>query len=224
MARYTYSDEADELEEGGYERSSDTLGADVGIQPGYSAVINSPEFSQALKRQKRGFVIGVVAILAIVVVIAAVVAFSRHGDSATTIGTFVASLIVVFLILGIMFIVRAIKRGVDKDWDGEVLNKATTEKKVRHGSGDDSYYRKHKAFVVEFRTDEGKQKKLTELDRPRFYALVQEGDRVRYHNGLPFPYEKYDKTQDADVVCPFCSELAPITETNCPKCKQPLLR
>ena len=56
------------------------------------------------------------------------------------------------------------------------------------------------------------------------YGYLNVGDRVRYHPQLSVPLEKYDKTRDGCLICPFCGQPMPIENDYCDKCKKPLLR
>ena len=217
MATYTYDDN-EELEE---EDEFGPTGAELGIEPGYSKVYDSPEFQAHIKGQRRGWVIGFVLAFVISIVAGAFVSFfGKKANPAVFVGVVIV-LILCFIILGIVY---AIKNAFNRNWDGVVEAKTETTKRVRHGSGDDSYYRTHSAWLIEFRTDAGKRKKYTELDSPKLYKLVEEGDRVRYHKVLPYPYEKFDKTADRAVQCSFCGALVPISEETCPRCKKYVLR
>ena len=48
------------------------------------------------------------------------------------------------------------------------------------------------------------------------------GDRVRYHPDIDY-YEKYDKSNDTHILCPFCNKVNPISDDVC-KCGAPVLK
>ena len=56
------------------------------------------------------------------------------------------------------------------------------------------------------------------------YDYLEVGDRVRFHPRLNVALEKYDKTGDEYLLCPFCGRQNPLDAHACVKCTRPLLR
>jgi hypothetical protein len=81
----------------------------------------------------------------------------------------------------------------------------------------------HTYYVVKVRKDSGGVKKHKWRDIPGFTAITTIGDRVRHHKGFYY-YEKYDKSQDPQIMCAACMSFVDKEQEVCPRCKCPLLK
>lgn len=53
---------------------------------------------------------------------------------------------------------------------------------------------------------------------------LNEGDRLRYLPQFPLPFEKYDKSRDAEIPCLFCGRMNPVKNDNCTFCHNPMIK
>lgn len=117
-----------------------------------------------------------------------------------------------------------------KSWDGEVISKheEEREKTVRHGSGKHARYERvsYTVYVIQVLLDsEDSYNIVYETDTVEgkyYYENFNEGDRIRYHGKLHY-YEKYDKSKDTFVLCPFCKTVNYIKSSKC-ECGAPLIK
>lgn len=187
---------------------------DPTLDVGFSPKIDSEEFRAAAKKANKTHVLtlaGVAILLAPIVT--AIAALIRPSTASIFIG---AGIVVEVFVL-IIVISLLLKRFAGKSWDGEVVRKRI----ARESSGSQRGTRR--VYITEFRTDDGRKKKYKERTLHHVYNYLAEGDRVRYHPELNYPFEKYDKTHDDTVMCPFCGSLQAIELDTCPTCNKPLL-
>lgn len=119
----------------------------------------------------------------------------------------------VFVICFVVVICTLVKRGVAKTWDGEVVELYCASS----DEGPDSY-------VIVCRTDVGKKRKVQDPSGHALFDYLEVGDRVRFHPRLNYPLEKYDKTRDSVLVCPFCGTWSKLDAVACERREKPLLR
>ena len=189
--------------------------AAAGVTPGFSARINDAEFQQATKKGNRTFLI---ILIIVALALAPLVTFIAWLINPQDVSLMIGAYFVVELIVIIIVIVQLIKRFRGKCWDGEVVGKYVGKER----SGNSGI--RTAVYVTQFVTDQGKKKRHKEKGRSVFYDYLQVGDRVRYHPQLSFPFEKYDKTTSARLVCPFCGIVQDIESDYCGGCGKPLLK
>lgn len=56
-----------------------------------------------------------------------------------------------------------------------------------------------------------------------FTHYFKKGELVRHHSGYEIP-EKYDKTEDDEILCIVCGEFSPVSKNQCPYCGGVLLK
>lgn len=183
---------------------------------GFSIRISNPAFA-AYKRKS-----GIWSILfALILAVIALIGFPIYGNASGEI-EWPSSLYYGFGIGG-MFIaialIQILKRALDKTWDGTVENKKTYKQRERVQGG----YTFHTYYTMKVRKDSGGVKKHKWRDTPGLYDYYNTGDRVRHHKGFYY-YEKYDKSQDAQIMCAACMSFIDKNEDICPRCKCPLLK
>ncbi|MBQ9058937.1 MAG: hypothetical protein IJ125_07120 [Atopobiaceae bacterium] len=185
------------------------------IQPGYSTRINSPEFQLAMKSSNKTFAITslLTALLLAPLLMLAVSFFSKEPIQNLIIpGLFVELVILIFVA------VSAVKRAAGKTWDGEVIEQFIDHELTKDSDRNDEVY------VTVIRKESGKKFKHKEHTLHPVFDYLETGDEVRYHPKLNFPFEKYDKSADSYLVCPFCCTKQDISADSCANCKKPLLK
>lgn len=187
--------------------------AAAGVSSGFSTRIDSAEFQEAMGKGNRTFTI---AMILVALLLAPAIVGIAAVLSPNSLGVFVVVGAIVEIIVVILVVRTMLKRFAGKSWDGEVIAQLT----ARERSGN----RSRKVYITEFAVDGGGKKKQKESVRHPMYDYLAVGDRVRYHPQLTFPYEKYDKTADANLLCPFCGNFQPIENDYCDKCNKPLLK
>lgn len=184
---------------------------------GFSPKINDPAFASYKKKSVTwSFVFA--CILAII----AIIGFPVYGNASGEIdwpnslyyGIGIGGMFVVIALL------QTIKRGFDKTWDGVVEYKHSYRERERN-RGAVAYYRT--VYVLKIRKDSGGTKKHKWRDMPGPYNYYNSVDRVRHHKGFYF-YEKYNKSNDTQIMCAACMSFNDISADVCTKCKCPLLK
>lgn len=184
---------------------------------GFSVKISDPAFA-AYKRKS-----GIWSILfALILAVIALIGFPIYGNASGEIEW--PNSLYYGLGIGGMFIVIALiqilKRALDKTWDGTVENKKTYRRREQVKGG---YARTHIYYTLKVRKDSGGVKKHKWRDTPSLYDYYNTGDRVRHHKGFYY-YEKYNKSQDEQIMCAACMSFIDKDEDICPMCKCPLLK
>jgi|GEM_PF-4369570 len=181
----------------------------AGIEPGFSSKFDAPEFQAALKtgnsfntRLLLGLTLGLPPAITLIALLV----------SPQSAAISIAVCIVVYLIVIPVVAYFLIKRNTAKPWDGEVVDLVCR-----------TSYKSADMYCIICRTDEGKQQKVQDYGRSMFDYL-HIGDRVRFHPRLNVPLEKYDKTHDSYLLCPFCGRQQSLSNDSCDKCGKPLLK
>ena len=180
---------------------------------GFSEDVNSPELQAALAKSRR-----ITRITAAVLVVLPLVGFLIYGIVNDKIASAVPTGLIVSLVFLIVTLIVMLRRKLDRPFDGEV-----TEKRVKTGRrsrGDLSYSRRDYFLIL--RTDDGKRKKKGAAKT--VFDSCRVGDRMRYHPEFAQPFEKYDKSGDAQVVCMMCARANPIENDHCSFCRNLLVR
>lgn len=187
------------------------------VRIGYSDKINDPAFTRYKKNSNSWS-----AIFSLILAVIAIIAFPIYGKSSGEIdwpqslyyGMGIGGMFIVIAILQI------IKRGFDKTWDGVVIDKNSYSVRERDNDG---HYHQHMIYILKIRKDSGSIKKHRTRDIPGPYGYYNIGDRIRHHKGFYY-YEKYDKSNDSQIMCAACNSMNDIGLDQCQRCKCPLLK
>ena len=184
---------------------------------GFSLKINDPKFA-SYKKQSVAWPFIFSGILAVI----AIVGFPIYGNSSGEIdwpdslfyGIGIGSMFIIIALL------QTLKRGFDKTWDGVVEFKDSYTKKERNRNGR-TYY--HTYYIIRVKKDFGGTKSHKWRDTPGLYGYYNVGDKVRHHKGFSY-YEKYDKSNDTQIMCAACMSFQDMDKEFCSRCKCPLLK
>ncbi len=184
---------------------------------GYSKVVSSPEFIAKLREHNfynllKGllFIVGPMAILFIYSFLTKRIT----SNEAIMFGLVIGAIISFFL--SIIFL----KRTFGKPWEGMVMSKRFETRIRQKGRYHSETY---VAYVLTLTTDTGKNKDIEELDHSGYYyEHFNIEDRVKYHPSFDY-YEKFDKTNDSEVLCPFCLKVVSIERNKC-SCGTPVIK
>lgn len=184
---------------------------------GFSSKISDPAFASYKKKS-----VAWAFIFAGILTVIAMIGFPIYGNMSGEID-WPESL---FYGIGIggMFIVIALlqtlKKGLDKTWDGVVEYKDAYTIKERNRNKQTHY---HMIYILKIKKDSGGTKKHKWRDIPGVYNYYNIGDKVRHHKGFSY-YEKYDKSDDIQIMCAACMCFQDIDKDICPRCKCPILK
>ena len=188
---------------------------------GFSRRAQNEDFIDAMRSQiKKNFKYAIISIPIIFIVIIAIVAVisAKQGDKGNAIFPTAAFLFLVFVGIAIGTLVSLIKNlgRLKKDSiDGMILKTRKWE------TVSDENHTSHTKCYIIIKSDEGKKIKIKDRSALTFYPHVNEGDRVRFHPGYPFPIELYDKSKGN--ICVFCGNVTNATADRCERCKNPML-
>lgn len=182
----------------------------AGIEVGFSPKFDTPEFQTAMGASNKSYTLMIIAIIILFPILVTIVGTFTMGPVGIAGGVF---FFFITLFVGIYFL---IKRNAGKTWDGEVIDLIQIRQRDSHGR------RKAASHRVLCRTDVGKKVKV--IDDSGMHSYLNIGDRVRFHPRLNVPLEKYDKTHDTYLLCPFCRSRQPLDVDYCTECGKPLLK
>lgn len=185
---------------------------------GFSPRIQDPAFDKYRKNAKKWALL-----FAVILFVIACIGFPIYGNASGEIDW--PQSLYYGMGIGGMFVVIALiqtmRQSRDTTWDGTVVDKNAVRKQRndRDGTGVTTYMQ----YTVVIRKDDGKTKKHASYDQPGLYNYLRVGDRVRHHKGFAV-YEKYDKSQDAEIMCVACAKMNSILTDVCDRCKCPVLK
>ena len=184
---------------------------------GYSKVVTTPEFIAKLRQHNlKSLLKGLLLTFSPLIILLIMSLFSRditHKD-ALNFGLGIAVVIAFFLSIIIL------KRAFGKSWEGMVMARRVESRVRRKNRGRDETY---VVYVLTLITDTGETKFIEEFYHSGFYYNhFNVEDRVKYHPSFDY-YEKFDKTNDIELLCPFCSNVVSIKKTHC-SCGTPLIK
>lgn len=109
----------------------------------------------------------------------------------------------------------------DKTFDGELKSLRRVVRKNAEDSESKKHYSYH-TFVIK---KGGKEMTYVFKGHPDmdFTQYFKKGELVRHHAGYEIP-EKYDKTEDDEILCIICGEFSPVDKNQCPYCGGVLLK
>ena len=186
------------------------------LAPGYAQNIDAEPVLAALKKQNR-----ITVIASAVLIVLPLIVFMIYGALASpmTIGAAIAMGIFISFVIALVVIITTLKRKLGKPFEGTVADK----KHVRHsGVGRSRKTRSRSQWYICIDCDDGKRRKKDATST--VYNYLQIGDRVRYLPQFPQPFEKYDKSRDAEIPCMFCGKMNPPENETCSACKNPMVK
>lgn len=183
---------------------------------GFSSKINDPAFAKYRRDVKRwsflfSFILAAIALFA----------FPIYGNKTGEIDW--PDSIFYGMGIGAMFILiaglQALKRRLDKTWDGGVIVKESKRRRQRIKNTIES----RMEYVIQIQKEDGSIKRHKWVDTPGLFDYYNIGDKVRHHKGF-FYYEKYDKSKDTEIICAACNTFNDINLDACQRCQRPLLK
>ncbi|MEA4889129.1 MAG: zinc ribbon domain-containing protein [Clostridiaceae bacterium] len=188
------------------------------LPAGFSPRINDPSFDRYKKKSRQWSFL-----FALILAVAAIAGFPIYGHYSGEVD-WPASLYYGMGIGGMFLVIallQTLRRGMDKTWDGVVADKKTYRVVEHHDDEHTPSYRQQ--YVLKIRKDSGRIKKHKWYDQPALYEYYAIGDRIRHHKGLLY-YEKFDKSQDKQILCAACLSFIDAQQDQCPRCKCPILK
>ncbi len=200
--------------------SANTAAGESQMKVGYSDRINDPAIRAAMKKNSKATVI--FALIMVIVPIIGFVIYSQvTGNMELTRALMYGGIIsAVFLLFAVISTIRS---RTEKSYDATVISKNSRRKYLHNDSDGNDMYTE---YIITVRTTDGRTRKIIENDRSlnQAYDYLQVGDRFRYHPGLNFRYELYDKSKAPFLPCVNCATKNPIGADKCSKCGLPLLK
>ncbi len=185
---------------------------------GFSARISDPAFDKYRKNSKRWALL-----FSLILFVAACIGFPIYGNASGEID-FPRSLYYGMGIGGmfvVIALIQTIRQGRDRTWDGTVTDKTAVRKTRQDNDG--SGHQHYMEYTVVVRRDDGRTKRHRSTNTPGLYNYLRTGERVRHHKGF-YVYEKYDKSQDAEIMCVACGKMNSVLADTCERCKCPVLK
>ncbi len=185
---------------------------------GWSAVANSPEMVETIKKNKRSAV-GWTWVFTLLFPVGFLIAGLLSDEVPLSEALIIGSGLGLLMLAINSWRIAGMKKPV---WDGVVTNKL--EKKRYKRDHDNCSSQSYLEYIVLIRTERGKKKRIVERQRDRdMYDYLDVGDRVRYHPALE-TYEKYDKSKDQVIYCNVCRLRNSIRNDRCERCKNLLFK
>ncbi len=190
---------------------------------GYSNAINDSRFKS--KKSSQGCAAFIFSLIIIPMPFIGFVCYSKFWDGmpfdeALKIGAGVSGIFLLF------YLFLWLKKLFSSDWEGVVVGLAEEEHVYHRNRANSTYTDRNEyyyLYVVKIQTTSGKIKRIeNKYQNSYYYNYFKPGDKVKYHHDIDY-YEKYDKTNDTHVLCPFCARVNPITDDVC-KCGAPILK
>lgn len=186
------------------------------LAPGYCRRIDSDAVLAALKKQRRAT--GIVSVIAILLPL---IGFGVYGtvSDAMELGQAMLVGVVISVVIAVTTLIVSLHKRLGRSFEGTLTRKKHTRRLRRNNDG----YRqsRHDYILYITDTDGKKHKKHT---TPTIYHYLNEGDRLRYLPQFPLPFEKYDKSRDAEIPCLFCGRMNPAANDSCSFCRNPMIK
>ncbi|MBO4897345.1 MAG: hypothetical protein J5590_03510 [Clostridia bacterium] len=191
---------------------------------GFSRLPQNPEFIDDMKKYLRKTLkyamISVPIIYIVVLIITAIVSAKKDGLDMRTFIPVAIVLLAIFVIIGICVCISSL-RNIGKlkldSVDGTVIKKKKWSTYEREGRT-----RKTK-YLITIETEDGKKVKVKDAKAAAVFEHVEEGEKVRFHPGYPFPVELFDKSRNGVNVCAFCGAANDLNAKTCTRCKNLML-
>ncbi|MEG0378645.1 MAG: hypothetical protein RR614_09230 [Eubacterium sp.] len=110
----------------------------------------------------------------------------------------------------------------DKSHDGELIVLRREVRKSKDEKSDSQKLCSYHTFVIQKGRGEATYV-FKASDDTDFTEYFKEGELVRHHSGYEIP-EKFDKSQDEEILCVVCGEFSPMAKNQCPYCGEILLK
>lgn len=187
------------------------------VRIGFSDKINDPAILKVLKRNKKATGILGIVLLFVPILVTLGLAVKDNDFNLLIYGIIISAVFLVFSLFSL------IKKKMEKQWDGIVIDKTTKVK--QNSSSEDGFYSTYTLYITKIRKDNGGIKKIKERKYNRsYYDYLQPGERVRYHPQFNCYYEKFDKSRDSYVICPICNGKNEISRDTCSRCRVPIIK
>ena len=184
---------------------------------GYSKVITTPEFITKFRQYNLKLLLkGLLFTVSPLIFLILYSNFTSDVALSDAIKFGLGIAVIITFFLSIIFF----KRALGKSWEGMVMARRV-ESRVR--SKNRGHTETYQVYVLSLITDTGETKFIEEFYHSGFYYNhFNVEDRVKYHPSFDY-YEKFDKTNDIELLCPFCSNVVSIKKTHC-SCGTPLIK
>lgn len=186
------------------------------LAPGYSRSLDSDAVLAALKKQRKS-----TRIVGLIVIILPLIGFGIYGSISDAMELWQAMFagVVISLIMAVTMLVLALHKKLAKSFEGTLTSKKHVHRVHRSNDG---YRNSRDEYILCITDADGKRhKKKTTLG---MYNYLNEGDRLRYLPQFPLPFEKYDKSRDAEIPCLFCGRMNPVANDSCSFCRNPMIK
>jgi len=207
------------LEQQAFAQSDADYGYDPGqmrLARGYSRRIDSDAVLAALKKQRRA-----TWIVGLIVILLPLLGFGVYGAVSDAMEPWQAMSagVVISVIMALTVLIVSLSKKLSKPFEGTLTGKKHIRRVHRSNDG----YRQSRHDYILYITDTaGKRHKKKTV--PTIYNYLNEGDLVRYLPQFPLPFEKYDKSRDAEIPCLFCSRMNPVENDSCSFCHNPMIK
>ena len=186
------------------------------LAPGYSRKLESEAVLAGLKKQRRA-----TRIIGLIVTVLPLIGFGVYGAISDAMELWQALFagVVISVIIGVTTLIVSLHKRLAKSFDGTLTRKKHV-RRVRHSN--DGYRDSRNDYILYITDENGKRHK--KHTTPTMYNYLNEGDRLRYLPQFPIPFEKYDKSRDAEIPCLFCGRMNPAANDSCSSCRNPMIK
>lgn len=130
----------------------------------------------------------------------------------------------VSLVFLICYLFSLFKTKKEKPYEAVVIDKKIRNPYERRRNDDSGRNREEYVTVVQTTTGEIKEIKDSWTAEKTAWSYLQPGERFRYHPGLNWPYELYNKANSPWIFCAGCLTKNAVGADRCTKCGLPLLK
>lgn len=190
----------------------------AGALTGFSNRVYDEEIVAAVekKRKRTTIIYGVIAgALLIVIPVLGIIIKKEKFLWFLAVGAVAAA---ITAILGLKKILSTQKA---KSFEGKVVDKKVKLKTSKNAKTGEETNKKIYRIII--KKENGFKKRISSPSEDT-YNYVELGERIRYHAHLPYPIEKFDKTNRDYIFCSMCSAKNSLADERCCKCKKPLLK
>lgn len=187
---------------------------------GYSARISDPAYARKAPQKEKGSLKYLLFVVPLLVFVAL-----WQGQ---VIGTWLfAALVALSVVFMLPPILKERREAEDRTFDGTITSVERREpvssadiRKINQETRDRMIF-----HTIRIKDEQDKQHTFEQMgglatDLRTYY---QPGGRVRHHKGFMLP-EKYDKSQDEEIICIICGRMNAMDSRKCSECGAPLLK
>ena len=187
------------------------------IRVGYSTVIYTPEFIKKHREYNLKILLMGLAFICSPTVFLLIYSYLMKDITTNEAIKFGLGISGVFaLVLSLFYLGRVL----GKPWEGVIISKRVETRRRKRGKYS---YENYQVYVLTISTDSGSTKYIEERDfSGYYYQHFNVEERIKYHPSIGY-YEKYDKTHEKVLLCPFCSNTVSINRDKC-SCGAPLIK